>query len=110
MNYQLDCWSAGMDIRASITESIIQKPLRRAIVKTGFVIWVTSRTEAQVRPATQPAKGITGLNAPGTIITDYRGRDRGCIPVNLSNEDFTINGDTSHNWSLQKPEQPTWEE
>jgi dUTP pyrophosphatase len=104
--------SAGMDIRASITESIILKPLERAIVKTGLFIELPVGTEAQVRPRSGLAakKGITVLNAPGTIDADYRG-EIGVILVNLSNEDFTIvNGERIAQLVIAKHEQPTWEE
>ncbi|SCY35024.1 dUTP pyrophosphatase [Nonlabens sp. Hel1_33_55] len=104
--------SAGMDIRASITESIVLKPLERAIVKTGLFIELPLGTEAQVRPRSGLAakKGITVLNAPGTIDADYRG-EIGVILVNLSNEDFTIeNGERIAQLVIAKHEQPTWEE
>jgi dUTP pyrophosphatase len=104
--------SAGMDIRASITESITLKPLERAIVKTGLFIELPVGTEAQVRPRSGLAakKGITVLNAPGTIDADYRG-EIGVILVNLSNEDFVIeNGERIAQLVIAKHEQPTWEE
>ncbi|PJC07071.1 MAG: dUTP diphosphatase, partial [Flavobacteriaceae bacterium CG_4_9_14_0_8_um_filter_34_30] len=67
--------SAGMDLRASIQESVILKPLERAIIKTGLFIELPIGVEAQVRPRSGLAakKGITVLNAPGTIDADYRG-------------------------------------
>jgi dUTP pyrophosphatase len=84
--------SAGMDLRANIEGSIVLKPLERAIIKTGLFIALPIGFEAQVRPRSGLAakKGITVLNAPGTIDADYRG-EIGVILVNLSNEDFTIN-------------------
>ena len=84
--------SAGMDLRANIENSIILRPLERAIVKTGLFIALPIGFEAQVRPRSGLAakNGITVLNAPGTIDADYRG-EIGVILVNLSNEDFTIN-------------------
>jgi len=84
--------SAGMDLRANIDEAIILKPLERTIIKTGLYIALPVGYEAQVRPRSGLAakKGITVLNAPGTIDADYRG-EIGVILVNLSNEDFTIN-------------------
>jgi dUTP pyrophosphatase len=83
--------SAGMDLRANIDVSIILKPLERTIVKTGLFIALPIGFEAQVRPRSGLAakKGITVLNAPGTIDADYRG-EIGVILVNLSNVDFTI--------------------
>ncbi len=104
--------SAGMDIRASITESIILKPLERAIVKTGLFIELPVGIEAQVRPRSGLAakKGITVLNAPGTIDADYRG-EIGVILVNLSNEDFVVeNGERIAQLVIAKHEQPSWEE
>ncbi len=84
--------SAGMDLRANLDEAIILKPLERAIIKTGLFIALPIGSEAQVRPRSGLAakKGITVLNAPGTIDADYRG-EIGVILVNLSNEDFTVN-------------------
>ena len=83
--------SAGMDLRANIEEAITLKPLDRTIVKTGLFIELPIGFEAQVRPRSGLAakKGITVLNAPGTVDADYRG-EIGVILVNLSNEDFTI--------------------
>jgi len=104
--------SAGMDIRASIEKSIVLKPLERAIVKTGLFMELPVGTEAQVRPRSGLAakKGITVLNAPGTIDADYRG-EIGVIVVNLSNEDFTIeNGERIAQLVIAKHEQPQWEE
>jgi dUTP pyrophosphatase len=87
--------SAGVDLRADISPSIILKPLERAVVKTGLFIELPIGYEAQVRPRSGLAAkhGITVLNSPGTIDADYRG-EIGVILVNLSNTDFEIkNGD-----------------
>ena len=83
--------SAGMDLRANLSETIILKPLERAIVKTGLFIELPIGYEAQVRPRSGLAakKGVTVLNSPGTIDADYRG-EIGVILVNLSNELFII--------------------
>lgn len=83
--------SAGVDLRANIDSSITIKPLERALVKTGLFMAIPEGYEAQVRPRSGLAykKGITVLNAPGTIDADYRG-EVGVILVNLSNEDFVI--------------------
>jgi dUTP pyrophosphatase len=80
-----------MDLRANISEAILLKPLERTIIKTGLFIELPVGIEAQVRPRSGLAakKGITVLNAPGTIDADYRG-EIGVILVNLSNENFTI--------------------
>ena len=84
--------SAGMDLRANLTESIVLKPLQRCLVLTGLYIALPEGYEAQVRPRSGLAlkKGITVLNAPGTIDADYRG-EVGVLLVNLSQEDFVIN-------------------
>ena len=84
--------SAGMDLRANLSESRILKPLERSVIGTGLFIELPIGYEAQVRPRSGLAakKGITVLNAPGTIDADYRG-EIGVILVNLSNEEFEIN-------------------
>lgn len=83
--------SAGMDLRANLSESIILKPFERTLVKTGLFMELPVGYEAQVRPRSGLAlkKGITVLNSPGTIDADYRG-EIGVILINLSNEDFVI--------------------
>lgn len=83
--------SAGVDLRADIDEEIVLQPLGRVIVKTGLFLEIPAGYEAQVRPRSGLAakKGITVLNAPGTIDADYRG-EVGVILVNLSQEPFTI--------------------
>ena len=110
-NYETE-GAAGMDLRANIDESITLKPLERAIVKTGLFIALPVGFEAQVRPRSGLAakKGITVLNAPGTIDADYRG-EIGVILVNLSNEDFEIkDGERIAQLVIAKYEQATWEE
>lgn len=84
--------SAGMDLRANIDQPILLKPLERQLIKTGLFIALPEGYEAQVRPRSGLAlkKGISVLNAPGTIDADYRG-EIGVILINLSDKDFTIN-------------------
>jgi dUTP pyrophosphatase len=104
-------FSAGMDLRADLTEAMTLKPLGRAIVKTGLFIELPIGYEAQVRPRSGLAakKGITVLNAPGTIDADYRG-EIGVILVNLSNEDFTVeNGERIAQLIIAKHERAKWE-
>ena len=104
--------SAGMDLRANITEPIILKPLERTIVRTGLFIELPIGVEAQVRPRSGLAakKGITVLNAPGTVDADYRG-EIGVILVNLSNEDFSIeNGERIAQLVIAKHERAEWQE
>ncbi len=84
-------FSAGMDLRANLDAPIVLKPLERALVPTGLFIELPEGYEGQVRPRSGLAakKGITVLNAPGTVDADYRGEIK-VILVNLSNEDFII--------------------
>ena len=102
--------SAGMDLRANINESIMLKPLERTIIKTGLFIELPIGYEAQVRPRSGLAakRGISVLNAPGTIDADYRG-EIGVILVNLSNENFTIeNGERVAQLVIAKHERAEW--
>ncbi|MCF6139797.1 dUTP diphosphatase [Flavobacterium sp. K77] len=102
--------SAGMDLRANITDPITLKPLERTIVKTGLFIELPIGYEAQVRPRSGLAakNGVTVLNAPGTVDADYRG-EIGVILVNLSNEDFTIqNGERIAQLVIAKHERAEW--
>ncbi|MDB2419749.1 dUTP diphosphatase [Flavobacteriaceae bacterium] len=104
--------SAGMDLRANISESITLKPLERVIVKTGLFIALPAGLEAQVRPRSGLAakKGITVLNSPGTVDADYRG-EIGVILVNLSNEEFLVkDGERIAQLVIAKHEQITWKE
>ncbi len=104
--------SAGMDLRAFLSEPVVLKSLERKLIPTGLYIELPKGFEAQIRPRSGLAisKGITVLNTPGTIDADYRGEIR-VILVNLSQEDFVIeNGEricqmviTSHEtveWNL----------
>jgi len=104
--------SAGMDLRADIEKPITLKPLERVIVPTGLFIELPVGYEAQIRPRSGLAakKGITVLNAPGTIDADYRG-NVGVILVNLSNDDFTVeNGERIAQMVIAKHERAEWEE
>ncbi|RSK41477.1 dUTP diphosphatase [Mangrovimonas spongiae] len=104
--------SAGMDLRASLSEPRTLKPLERTIVGTGLFMELPVGYEAQVRPRSGLAakKGITVLNAPGTIDADYRG-EVGVILVNLSNEEFTINnGERIAQMVIAKHERAEWQE
>ncbi len=104
--------SAGMDLRANIEEPITLAPLDRAIIKTGLFIELPVGYEAQVRPRSGLAakKGITVLNAPGTIDADYRG-EIGVILVNLSHDNFTIeNGERIAQLVIAKHERAEWVE
>lgn len=99
-----------MDLRANLDEPIVLKPLQRAIVKTGLFMALPAGYEAQVRPRSGLAakRGITVLNAPGTIDADYRG-EIGVILVNLSNEDFEVkDGERIAQLVIAKHEQIEW--
>ncbi|TXD83921.1 dUTP diphosphatase [Subsaximicrobium wynnwilliamsii] len=103
--------SAGMDLRANLSESRTLKPLERSIVGTGLFIELPLGYEAQVRPRSGLAakNGITVLNAPGTIDADYRG-EIGVILVNLSNDAFTIqNGERIAQMVIAKHERAQWD-
>ena len=84
--------SAGMDLRANLDNPIVLQPLERRLIPTGIYIALPEGFEAQVRPRSGLAlkKGITVLNAPGTIDADYRG-EVGVVLINLSQEPFTVN-------------------
>ncbi|MGB1313059.1 dUTP diphosphatase [Bizionia paragorgiae] len=102
--------SAGMDLRAHISESITLKPMERKIVPTGLFLELPVGIEAQVRPRSGLAakKGVTVLNAPGTVDADYRG-EVGVILVNLSTEDFVVeNGERIAQLVIAKHERAQW--
>lgn len=84
--------SAGMDLRADIVEPVVLRPLERRLIGTGLHIALPAGYEAQVRPRSGLAlnHGITVLNAPGTIDSDYRG-EIGVVLINLSDRDFVVN-------------------
>ncbi len=104
--------SAGMDLRANISEAVTIEPLGRTIIKTGLYIELPIGYEAQVRPRSGLAakKGITVLNAPGTIDADYRG-EIGVILVNLSASAFVVeNGERIAQLVIAKHERAQWNE
>jgi len=103
-------FSAGMDLRANLKESIILKPLQRKVIKTGLFISLPKGYEAQIRPRSGLAikKGITVLNSPGTIDADYRG-EIGVILINFSNSDFDIkSGDRIAQMVIAKHQTISW--
>ena len=104
--------SAGMDLRAHLDKPVTIGPLERAIIPTGLFMELPVGTEAQVRPRSGLAakKGITVLNAPGTIDADYRG-EVGVILVNLSNESFTVeNGERIAQMVIAEHQRAEWQE
>ncbi len=103
--------SAGLDLRANLSDPIVLEPLGRALVPTGLFIALPQGYEAQVRPRSGLAAkfGITVLNSPGTIDADYRGEVK-VILVNLSNESFTINdGERIAQLVVARFEQASWQ-
>lgn len=84
-------FASGYDLYAGVEEPLIVKPGERVLVPTGFSLEMPAMIEAQVRPRSGLAlkNGITMLNTPGTIDSDYRGHVQ-VILVNLGTEDFVI--------------------
>lgn len=102
--------SAGMDLRAHLSEAVTLKTLERALIPTGLFIELPIGLEAQIRPRSGLAarSGITILNSPGTIDADYRGEIK-IIIINLSAESFTINnGDRIAQMIIAKHEKAEW--
>lgn len=113
-NYDLPSYSteqsSGLDLRANILEKIILAPFDRKLIPTGLSISIPEGYEAQVRPRSGLSikNGITVLNSPGTIDSDYRG-DIGVILINLSKESYTINpGDRMAQLVFSKYEKIEW--
>lgn len=104
--------SAGMDLKADISEPLTLASLERAMVPTGLYIALPEGTEAQIRPRSGLAAkfGISVLNAPGTIDADYRGEIK-VILVNLSNDPFVVNpGERIAQMVVARYEQVEWDE
>ncbi|MDA9002537.1 dUTP diphosphatase [Flavobacteriaceae bacterium] len=102
--------SAGMDLHANLSASVVLKPLERIIIKTGLFIELPVGLEAQVRPRSGLAAkhGLTVLNSPGTVDADYRG-EIGVILVNLSTIDFKIeDGERIAQLVIAKHERAEW--
>ena len=105
-------FSAGMDLKASLTNSVVLKPLQRELIPTGLFVELPEGYEAQIRPRSGLAlkHGITVLNTPGTIDADYRG-EIGVILVNLSSDEYTIeDGERICQMIVAKCEKISWEE
>jgi|SRR5690606_5883416 dUTP pyrophosphatase len=103
--------AAGMDLRANLTEDIVLKPMERALIPTGLFIELPDGYEAQVRPRSGLAlkQGLTCLNSPGTVDSDYRGELK-VILINLSTEDQMIrHGDRIAQMVIAKYERAEWE-
>ncbi|MFA6946724.1 MAG: dUTP diphosphatase [Pedobacter sp.] len=104
--------SAGMDLRANLSGTIILKPMERKLVPSGLFIELPVGFEAQIRPRSGLAlkHGISILNSPGTIDADYRGEIK-ILLINFSDVDFEIrNGDRIAQMIISRHEQVSWEE
>ena len=104
-------FSAGMDLRAFISEDLVIKPLQRILIPTGLFIELEKGYEAQIRPRSGLAlkHGITVLNSPGTIDADYRGEIK-ILLINLSDTAFLVKGgDRIAQVIVARHEQVTWE-
>lgn len=104
-------FSAGMDIYANLDSPIALAPMERVLVRTGLFIELPVGYEAQIRPRSGLAlkRGITVLNTPGTIDSDYRG-EVGIILINLSKEEFIVNdGERICQMIVAKHEKIEWE-
>jgi len=104
--------SAGMDLRAKLSEPILLKSLERTLVPTGIFIELPEGYEAQIRPRSGLAikKGISLVNTPGTIDADYRGEIK-IILINLSHEDFIVEtGERIAQMIISRHEKAEWEE
>lgn len=102
--------SAGMDLRANLDEAVVIKPLERVLIPTGLFIELPAGFEAQIRPRSGLAlkHGITVLNTPGTIDSDYRG-EIGIILINLSSQDFLVkDGERICQMIINKHETVQW--
>jgi len=102
--------SAGIDLRANLTEAVTLKPMERKLIPTGLFIELPEGYEAQIRPRSGLAlkHGITVLNTPGTIDADYRG-EIGVILINLSTEEFKIeHGERICQMIIARHEQAEW--
>ena len=104
--------SAGLDLRADISEDIVLGSLERQLIPTGLFIALPKGAEAQIRPRSGLAfkHGLSVLNAPGTIDADYRGEVK-VLLVNLSNESFVVkNGERIAQMVVAKHETVAWKE
>ena len=109
-SYQTEA-SAGMDLRAELTQSVSIKPLERKLIGTGLYLELPIGFEAQIRPRSGLAfkHGLTVLNSPGTIDADYRGEIK-VLLINLSDTEFVVNdGERVAQMIVTKHETVVWE-
>lgn len=104
--------SAGMDLRANLTNAVTLKPLQRALIPTGLFLELPNGYEAQIRPRSGLAHkhGIAIVNSPGTIDADYRGEIK-VLLVNLSDQEFTVaDGERIAQMVVARHETVEWQE
>ncbi|TXI15642.1 MAG: dUTP diphosphatase [Pedobacter sp.] len=104
--------SAGMDLRASLENTVVLKPMERALIATGLFLELPAGYEAQIRPRSGLAlkHGVTVLNSPGTIDADYRGEIK-VLLINLSNTVFEVkHGDRIAQMIIATHAGVNWEE
>ena len=104
--------AAGMDLKASLDEAVILKPMQRQLIPTGIFIELPVGFEAQIRPRSGLAfkHGISIVNSPGTVDADYRGEIK-VLLINFSDVDFNIqNGDRIAQMVISKHEKVDWNE
>lgn len=105
-------YSAGMDLRAALSEQVVLRPMERKLIPTGLFIELEAGYEAQIRPRSGLAfkHGITVLNSPGTIDADYRGEIK-VLLINFGEEDFCIqNGERIAQMVVARHEQINWKQ
>lgn len=104
--------SAGVDLRANLQAPVTLKPMERLLIPTGISIELPENFEAQVRPRSGLAikYGLTCLNSPGTVDSDYRGELK-VVLINLSAEEHTIqHGDRIAQMIISKVERIKWKQ
>lgn len=104
--------AAGMDIRAFIEKEVVIKPFERVLIPTGLFIELPEGFEAQIRPRSGLALryGITVLNSPGTIDSDYRGELQ-VLLINLSSDNYLVkNGERIAQMIIARHEKANWDE
>lgn len=102
--------AAGLDLKASLNEPLVLKPMQRSLIPTGLFIELPAGYEAQIRPRSGLAfkHGITVLNSPGTVDADYRGEVK-VLLINLSESEFVINdGERIAQMVVSRHEQVEW--
>ena len=104
--------SAGLDLAAAVAGDLVMAPLERALIPAGFALALPAGFEAQIRPRSGLAlkQGVTVVNSPGTIDSDYRGEVQLAV-INLGTESVTIrHGDRIAQMVVQRVSRVRWDE